>query len=67
LTNIRMIVLNDHSREVSYGIPWIMIESFTKMDKGGRDALEIKIRGLLKGVQIFVSCTHRSDFSKMHK
>jgi len=35
---------------VNYGIPWIMIESLTKTDKDNRDALEIKIKGLLKGV-----------------
>jgi hypothetical protein len=38
---------NDQSREVMYGIPWIMIESFTKTDTG-RDVLEIKICGPLK-------------------
>jgi hypothetical protein len=48
LTNLGMIMLNDHSREVMYGIPWIMIKSFMKTDTGGRDVLEIKICEPLK-------------------
>lgn len=64
LTNIRMIVFqekaaNDRSNGINYSIPWIMIEGFSRVDRLGRDGLEVKIRGLLKNVDIFLTCAHR--------
>jgi hypothetical protein len=43
-----------------------MIEGFSKVERNNREALEVKIRGLLRNVEIYISCTHRNDFTKMH-
>lgn len=51
----------------NYGIPWIMMEGFSKVERNNRDALEVKIRGLLKNVEIYITCTNKNDFSKLHK
>lgn len=67
LTNIRLIIIHDKVIGTNYGIPWIMIEGFSKATRNNRDALEVKIRGLLKNVEIYLTCTHRADFSKLHK
>jgi hypothetical protein len=34
-----MIVLHEKSVGTNYGIPWIMIEGFSKEEKNGREAL----------------------------
>ena len=67
LTNIRLIIIHDKVVGTNYGIPWIMIEGFSKVSRNNRDALEVKIRGLLMNVEIYLTCTYRADFSKLHK
>jgi hypothetical protein len=44
-----------------------MIEGFTKVSRNDREELEVKIRGILTNVQIYIGCSQKTQFSRMHK
>lgn len=67
LTDIRLLIIHNIFGTTNYGIPWIMLERFVKTDYNNKEALELHIRGILKDVELYISCANRGDFSKMHK
>lgn len=44
-----------------------MIQSYIKTSFRNREAIELKIRGLLKDVEIYIACQNKNEFTKMHQ
>lgn len=55
LTNIRVVILMENpNRGISYGIPWIMVESYEKTLHWENNVFELKVRGILSDKEIYL-------------
>ena len=65
LTNIRVVVLMANAgKGISYGIPWIMLESYDKTEHWDHNVFELKVRGILSDKEIYIR-TAVKNWSKL--